>query len=208
MTNEKKVRLRSDEELEIQNEGLIILKDTLDKIRVKYYLSSGTLLGAIRENNFIRWDWDVQMYLLMEEAYPMRNEITKLLIENGFIVKKLNDSNDSLKWVLLRKKVIYELTGWYLDGEWRYRKNKMMRVPSNLFENRKIINFRGTDYFTFNSPEKYLEFCYGDWKTPKRTSNKAVYATSNHMKEYTFINNLITFSKKIILRIKLSIFRK
>ncbi len=208
MTNENKVRIRSDEELEIQNEGLIILKETLNKIGVKYYLSSGTLLGAIRENNFIRWDWDVQMYLLMENAYPIRDKITKSLIDDGFTIKKFNDSSDALKWVLLRQNIVYELTGWYLLGKWRYRKKKMMRVPSYLFENQKTIKFRGTEYFTFNFPEKYLEFCYGDWKTPKRTSNKAVYATSNHMKEYTLINNLIFFLKKILFKAKLFILRK
>ena len=31
------------------------------------------------------------------------------------------------------------------------------------------INFKGVTYRTFNPPEEYLKFCYGDWKTPVMT---------------------------------------
>mgnify|MGYP006168211357 CR=1 FL=1 len=67
MIFDPKIRLRSDSELKIQNEGLVIIKNLLDNIKITSFLSSGTLLGAVREQDFIRWDWDVQMYLLMEE---------------------------------------------------------------------------------------------------------------------------------------------
>ena len=77
MTFDDKVRLRTKEELSAQNEGLILIKNILDKIEVKYYLSSGTLLGAVRDKDFIPWDWDVQMYLIMENAYPLRNKISE-----------------------------------------------------------------------------------------------------------------------------------
>jgi len=121
---DNKVRLRSDSELETQNEGLIIIKKTLEEINVKHYLSSGTLLGAVREKDFIRWDWDVQMYLLMENAYPLRDLISKSLTNKGFHIKKFYNSTDSLKWGLRRKDVKYELTAWYKEGKWRYRKKK------------------------------------------------------------------------------------
>ena len=56
-----------------------MIKQILDDIKVINYLSSGTLLGAVRDKDFIKWDWDVQMYLLMENAFPLRYEITKSL---------------------------------------------------------------------------------------------------------------------------------
>ena len=169
---------------------------------MKYYLSSGTLLGAIREKNFIKWDWDVQMYLLMENAYPIRKKISKILKKNGFKIIKFYDSRESLKWSLERKKIIFELTAWYEEAHWRFRKYKQMKVPAYLFKNQKIVNFRGTNYWTFSSPKKYLEFCYGDWKTPKRTSDKSLYATSDHMRANNLLNRLIVFFKKLFFKIK------
>jgi len=204
---DNKVRLRSKSELLAQNEGLVLIKNILDKIEVKYYLSSGTLLGAVRDNDFIPWDWDVQMYLIKENAYPKRYQISESLINGSFEIYKFNDSEDSLKWDLRRKGIKFELTAWYLEGKWRYRKKKNMRVPSYLFEGEYNIKFKGVSYKTFNPPEDYLVFCYDDWKTPKRTSNKEKYSNSNHLRKYTFSNKFKFLIQNIIIKIKNTILK-
>ena len=201
MTIDDKVRLRSDAELMIQNDGLIILKEILEKEKILYYLSSGTLLGAVRDKDFIRWDWDVQMYLLMENAYPLRHKISKSLLDGGFNIHKFIDSDDSLKWDLRKEGVIFELTAWSRQGKWRHRKKKSMRVPSYLFEGEYSINFKGINYRTLNPPEEYLEFCYGDWQTPIRTSDKEIYMTSKHWRNNTAINRLLIFLKKYVKKL-------
>ena len=125
MIFDNKVRIRSKDELIAQNDGLIILKNILDDLGVTNYLSSGTLLGAVRDNDFIPWDWDVQMYLVMENAYPLRYKISKSLIDSGFTIYKFKDCEDSLKWEIRKKEAVFELTAWYLQGKWRYRKKKV-----------------------------------------------------------------------------------
>ena len=198
LTVDDKVRLRSDAELMIQNDGLIILKEILEKNKILYYLSSGTLLGAVRDKDFIRWDWDVQMYLLMENAYPLRHKISKSLLDRGFNIHKFIDSDDSLKWDLRKEGIIFELTAWSRQGKWRHRKKKSMKVPAYLFEGEYSINFKGINYRTLNPPEEYLEFCYGDWQTPIRTSDKGIYMTSNHWRNNTIINRSLIFFKKYV----------
>lgn len=200
LTFDDKVRLRTKEELLAQNEGLILIKNILEKIGVTYYLSSGTLLGAVREKDFIPWDWDVQMYLTMENAYPLRDKITNSFINNSFIIHKFNDNNDSLKWDVRRNGIIFELTAWYLKGEWRYRKEESMRVPAYLFDGYYNINFKGINYRTLNPPEEYLKFCYGDWKTQKRTSRKDIYSNSNHLRNLKTSNKIKLYFKKIYLK--------
>jgi phosphorylcholine metabolism protein LicD len=198
MIYDDKVRLRSDEELETQNEGLIILKNSLTELNIKYFLAAGTLLGAIREKNFIRWDWDVQLYLLVENAYPLKEKISELLVHKGFEINNHHESKNFLKWDINRKNVKYELTGWNLEGKWRHRRGKKMMLPAYLFDGEYIINFKGNNYPTLNPPEDYLEFCYGDWKTPIRTSDKRIYTTSRHWRNNTAINRLIIFLKKYV----------
>ena len=200
---DEKVRLRSDTELKIQNDGLITIKKILDEIKVVNYLSAGTLLGAVRDKDFIRWDWDVQMYLLMENAFPLRKKISKSLENNGFSIDKFYDSNDSLKWSIKKDGAVFELTAWILDGKWRHRRKKSLKVPSYLFKGNYNINFKGTTYRTLNPPEEYLEFCYGNWRVPMRTSDKSLYMTSKHWRNNTFFNKTILFFKKIIKKLSI-----
>lgn len=198
LNTDEKVRLRTDAELKLQNEGLISIKKILDEIKVINYLSSGTLLGAVREKDFIRWDWDVQMYLLMENAFPLRYKISESLSKGRFSIYKFIDSKDSLKWDVRKNGVVFELTAWSLDGKWRHRKKKSMKVPSYLFNGNYEINFKGVNYRTLNPPEDYLEFCYGNWKTPIRTSDKKIYMTSEHWRNNTKFNKSLNFIKKIL----------
>jgi phosphorylcholine metabolism protein LicD len=198
---DEKIRLRTKEELKVQNDGLINLKKIFDEVNLTYFLSSGTLLGAVRDNDFIPWDWDVQMYLLTEEAFPLKYKLSKLFLDNKFIIHKFNDTCESLKWDLRKNSSIFELTAWYEKGKWRYRKNKSMRVPAYLFKGEYKIYFKEVEYKTLNTPEEYLEFCYGDWRTPLRTSNKEIYSTSNHLRKYSFTNKIFSILKKILKKI-------
>ena len=61
MQDKNKIRIRSDNELKMQNHGLEELSQILNSNKIKHYITGGTLLGAIREKNFIKWDWDVEI---------------------------------------------------------------------------------------------------------------------------------------------------
>ena len=96
---------------------------------------------------------------------------------------------------------VFELTAWSLDGKWRHRRKKSLRVPAYLFNGNYIINFKGVNYRTLNPPEEYLEFCYGDWKVPMRTSDKSLYMTSKHWRSNTILNKTKLSVIKIIKQI-------
>lgn len=54
MNDLDKIRIRTDDELKIQNIGLKELHHILDEKKIKHFLTGGTLLGAVREKNFIK----------------------------------------------------------------------------------------------------------------------------------------------------------
>ena len=74
------------------------------------------------------------MYLLMENAFPLRYEI-KSLKEGGFNINKFYDNNDFK--CTTRKGAIFELTAWWLQDKWRYRKKKMRVLHTYLKKNIK-----------------------------------------------------------------------
>jgi len=58
---------------------LCIIDDICKKERIRYYLDSGTELGAVRENNFIPWDDDMDIKVLSEDYNSFKNAMTNNL---------------------------------------------------------------------------------------------------------------------------------
>lgn len=183
-----KIRIRSNEELKIQNIGLIELSKILKTENVLHFITGGTLLGAIREKNFIKWDWDVEITILTDQIFINRKNLNKAFLRSGFKISKFIDKYDSLKWELIKYDCTYELVGFYEEGEWMYRLGKGMKVPSYLFKKQSNLFFLGNNYQTVSDPIKYLEFCYGDWQTPKRTSDKRKYLNFSHVPKLKLYN--------------------
>ena len=202
MQDKNKIRIRSDSELKMQNHGLKELSQILSNNKIKHYITGGTLLGAIREKNFIKWDWDVEITILTDETFNKRDKLNSLFIDSGFQISKYLDKFETLKWELTKYNSTYELVGFYKEGKWMYRLGKGMKVPSNFFDNSSDLFFLGNSYKTVSNPEEYLEFCYGDWQIPKRTSNKREYLTSKHMPKLKIYNILFQKVKNIFIRYK------
>ena len=55
------MKIYSNKSLSIRNDGLKLISSILDKNEITHFLFMGVLLGAIRDNNFIKWDWDVEL---------------------------------------------------------------------------------------------------------------------------------------------------
>ena len=50
---DNKIRNRTEEELNVRKKEFLKICDILDKVGITYFLNTGILLGAIRENDFI-----------------------------------------------------------------------------------------------------------------------------------------------------------
>ena len=91
-----KVRDRTDEELFARKNEFLKICDILDELKIKYFLQTGILLGAVRDKNFIKWDWDIEISVFANEFLPMIDLVVKDLEKKDFkilsIIKKKDDS--------------------------------------------------------------------------------------------------------------------
>lgn len=150
-------------------ENLFLFKEIMDKYNLKFLLAFGTLLGAVREHDFINHDEDIDLIMMKSDM----DKFLSLLFEfrkYGFKVIRY-ERRGFLS--LMRK-------GEYIDFYFYepYPENTDLMYccqdifPRNLLEDTAPITFLGR---SFNAPREYkkmMEISYGkNWMTPVEKFN-------------------------------------
>ena len=197
-----KVRDRTNDELLVRKNEFLKICDILDNLKINYFLTSGILLGAVRDNDFIKWDWDIEISVFANEFLPKIDLISNKLHNANFKIEKIirNKNNSKIDFIGLYPK---EVTAYTIYA-YKYSKirnvywRKELTIPFRYLEKFSKFEFLGRQ---FNCPlhlSEYLTFVYGDWKKPLRTSNKKVYLTKNYKKKTFFFTIYI---EKLLMKI-------
>lgn len=163
--------------------GLLLLKDFFDSVEVSFRLGYGTLLGVVRDNNFILGDNDVDLLFEQKDKIDFINN--KLVLENlGFYFYKITNNTIALVfegvtfdcYFFSQRNLIDKL----LDrvscsfGVWCV-------VIDNFYWNESVkIKFLDRDFLVFKYYTEWLLYTYGvDWRVPKNTkgNTKGVIST-------------------------------
>ncbi len=145
-------------------ENLLLLKKICEEDNIFFLLYYGTLLGAIREKDFITHDEDIDLAFKKEDMPIFLNLLFKLR-NSGFEVARYERRGFMS---IIRKGEYIDL--YFFDiypqnNNWRYCARDIF--PKDFIEETKKINFKGELFYTCANPIKFLEFYYGkNWKTP------------------------------------------
>jgi len=126
----------------------------LDTNNIPYYLDFGTLLGAVREHQFIRWDTNINLSLLNEEDYDKLPKLLEVLAIEAYDIKFILMKDKSLRYSTKQflKKV---LKAYYERKLWLLAKNILKKkITKKCISNVSAIKKENT--ITFN-PEKFKE---------------------------------------------------
>lgn len=182
---------------------LFMTQDIMNKINLDIYLAYGTLLGAVREKNFIKGDLDVDVYVKDEKTLF---ENLEYIEKNGLkLIRALKHSLYSFRnekkpncyidiYIMNRPFSIWSLYCMRIEG--RY-------VPIRYVQDGRI-SFLGRTFCCPANPEKVLEFWYCDtWNVPIGKFEKQYkYDVNTHYyyaKVMLFIRNTIKCFLKVIL---------
>lgn len=148
--------------LDAAKQNLLDLKKVLDDSGVKFGLIYGTLLGAYRENNFIKHDYDTDLYVLEEDKLNLLDTLPKL-IKIGFEVGRY----DGLLLSLVRDEEYIDFY-FFRKSNLFYRKNTVgLTAKAKYLENTKPYNFLGESFEIPEKVESFLVELYGKtWKIP------------------------------------------
>lgn len=146
-------------------EVLFKAKELLDGKGIKFGLVFGTLLGAIREHNFIPFDYDVDIYV--ENPQKLLKFIPEFYDKGFRLVRVQKDIlytfryNDGayINMYSLRKAPFPFNFYCYIIGR-RY-------MPKKYFDKTKEIDFLGKQFVIPEDAEGEMRLCYGKtWRTP------------------------------------------
>lgn len=146
-------------------ENLKIFSIYLDKIDINWGPAFGTLIGIVRNDDFLPWSPCFDIYVLKEDEERFK-DVLWLLQEVGFNL------------------VRYERRGlYYLERKGEYLKIFVLHkissdvrhtggsdfIHEKYLQNTTKWNFKGIDFNVPQELDEYLTFQYGEWTTPKQT---------------------------------------
>jgi len=158
------------------------LKDAIECLNnnnLAYFAIDGTLLGIIRENDFISYDTDIDLGVFMEQwDLEIFAKITKDMMSKGFILYHsfgIFGKCFEVAWYRNGIKIDFF---FYKKCEGKIRFNAFLNGGRNLpddvltyeydfkkFNEFESVNFKGMRIVIPKNYEYVLETKYGDWKT-------------------------------------------
>lgn len=154
---------------QIASEFLSILKDAFDSANIRFYLNFGTLLGAIRDHDFIPHDVDMDL-AMMEKDVPAFLNLLPDLEKKGV---KLCRNWRTTFYTVVYKGIVCDFDVLYRPAFpyciWFYGILEGKYIPKKYIGDMKLYNFLGNDYYVPADAEKYLVLSYGKtWRIPQK----------------------------------------
>ena len=146
-----------ERDLEICKRNLLDIREVLNDESIVFWLMYGTLLGAIRDDSFIKYDSDTDLGFFYESKENF-HEIVYRLMQSGFELCRTT-CNDNLVSIIRDDE--------YVDFAFFKREN----LPFTEF---KTINFIGVDFRIPLNVEELLTDWYGDWKIPVKDKHAII----------------------------------
>ena len=149
--------------------NILDVKDVLDRHGVKFCLYMGTLLGAVREENFIEWDDDADLLTFAEDK-PKMPEVIKELKAKGFYIP--TEGVPASDTFIIREGEKIDLW-WYskVNGRYQYDPDRCPGWPSyapKYLEPLAEIQFLKTTFKCPQFKEEFLNLHYSNWLIPDK----------------------------------------
>lgn len=183
--------------LKIATANLLDLKKILDTQNVKFGLIYGTLLGAIREHNFIKHDEDIDLFMLDEDKENLLGVLHEI-IDCGFEIIRYDG-----KLLSITRDNEYIDFYFFRKSNFLYRKCEVgLTAKAKYLENTIDYSFLGETFQVPRNVESFLVDLYGKtWKTPKKNDpsmahNKYIIFRESIKKTFPFLFTVLSRVKK------------
>ncbi len=145
------------------------VKQILDGFGISFFLRQGTCLGAVRDNDLLPWDDDVDIGSVIgfHGVPESLDEIVEVFRKQGFLTR-LDQMSVSPYIPLVKYSTRIDWLCYRVVDD-TIIQFPFQKFPLALFKELKEIAFLDETFLVPNPPEEYLRLKYGDnWRTPKK----------------------------------------
>lgn len=153
----------------IAKENLLLLKDILDKHHLRIILLFGTLLGAVREHDFIDHDEDIDLVMKKEDMPAFLSTLFELR-EHGFELARYE--RRGFLSIIRKGEYIdfYFFQPYSEDSNLYYCCRDICKYET--LNDTILYPFQGSEFLIPRNYIEYLEFYFGkNWQTPIQTND-------------------------------------
>ena len=154
----------------IAQEMLREAKQIMERLGVVFFLRQGTCLGAVRDNDLIPWDDDLDLGSVIGLNGFTERSIDRVVAAfrgNGYFAK-VEGNDHCINAAMVKSSMRMDWACYRIidDNILHY---PGIRLPIRLFTELKEIEFIGEKFLVPNPPEEYLRIKYGpSWMSPKK----------------------------------------
>ena len=190
-------------------QGLKKISDAFKKLKINFTIFDGALLGFIRDEKLIEWDWDAEIALEYKEY---RNNLLNILKELdkcriGKIILNPNNKNPKISIITPKTKFgdfKYTITPYMISKDKKIIYRDLYQYPSEYILKLKEIKI---DNYYFPIPKNARDLLilqYGKgWSTPIKSTKKNEYLNRDiYTKSNNRLNQFIIYLFQIIYKIR------
>ncbi len=148
--------------------NLVTATTVLDKLKINYWLTDGTLLGFYRDGDFIKNDFDVDLAVFIDELNP--SLIKEFENQGMYLLRSSGKKECGLEYTFSRKGVNLDIFFFYKEKDyiwhaaWLYDEIIRFRYP---YQQYRINTYLGHQFRTPENIEEYVRTKYGEgWRKP------------------------------------------
>tara|TARA_B100000287_G_scaffold434718_1_gene500067 strand:+ start:5039 stop:5716 length:678 start_codon:yes stop_codon:yes gene_type:complete len=136
----------------------------ISKLKSPVFVTGGTLLGIIRDNNLIDWDDDIDFDMLSEDYLIWESKLKEEFINNNCVVR-INKDEEFPKLRIYSHGLKISIDSLPLKGKNRIR--PAYSYPNKFFVRVFSKEYKGMVINCPNPPDLFLEHVYGaKWVKP------------------------------------------